>query len=82
MLWTTDVYSTPDRKAVELDTKRLDILAILAFRYGLVPDGVQRMIADISDSRMLDELISIAKRTEAWKTFIEKLNERRADHLQ
>ena len=49
------------------------LIAVLACRYGFVPDAISRVIHEVSDEKLLHDLSRIAKHTSSWKSFLEEL---------
>jgi hypothetical protein len=47
-----------------------DLVAILAWRFGLVPAAMYKYIDSIDDKEVLDHLLSAARSTSTWGEFV------------
>jgi hypothetical protein len=47
-----------------------DLIAILAWRFGLVPAAMYKYIDSIDDREVLDHLLSAARNTSTWGEFV------------
>jgi hypothetical protein len=54
----------------DISLHKEDLIAILAWRYGLVPAAMYKYIDSIDDMEVLDHLLSAARKTSTWGEFV------------
>ena len=59
----------------DLELHKEDLIAILAGRYGLVPDSVYGYIERLSDTDTVDHLIAVAASSHTWTDFVRVLKQ-------
>ncbi|GMA50365.1 hypothetical protein GCM10025857_17220 [Alicyclobacillus contaminans] len=64
--------AVPEPMSLPFD--QADLLAILALRFGMVPQGVVRRIRAVTDVATLERLVQAAVRVEDWQAFMRELD--------
>jgi hypothetical protein len=59
----------------DLELLKDDLIAILAGRYGLVPDSVYGYIQRLSDTDTVHHLIAVALSSHTWADFVRELKQ-------
>jgi len=66
--------TTDDPRRAFLRGDREDLLAVLALRFGAVPESVQAHIAACDDTATLERLILVAANVPDWDSFLRELD--------